>query len=76
MIIKRVNATGFVEIHHRRLFIERIKFDAVEMNIRRVPVIRVFDDIEFVIRFVRLNFKRAAGNDIFRRVPTPCRVFQ
>ena len=59
-----VYISNFVKVHDGRKILRRVKIHFVQMDVGGIPIKRIALDHHFVVRLPRLQFKRAASDDM------------
>ncbi len=69
VVVQRVNLARLVQIHHRRRVFHWVERDRFEPHVLRIPILRIADVDELVVRLPGLQRERAARDDVLRLRP-------
>ena len=69
VVVQGVYLARLVQVHHRRRVFHRIERNRLEPDVRRIPVLRIANVDELVVRLPGLQRERAAGDDVLRLRP-------
>ena len=69
VVVQRVDLARLVQIHHRRRVFHGIERDRFEPHVLRIPILRIADVDELVVRLPGLQRECAARDDVLRLRP-------